>query len=294
MFFVTPVVRFFRNLYVLSWDVLLALINLVLPKRRVGNVARGGYRGDDGKWPDYIAPKEGDSRSACPALNALSNHGILPRNGRNISFKEMNETIRQVYNFAPSFCYYVPHYSADMLNKSYGKDRFDLEDISLHNGIEHDASLTREDVAIDKDQGKPYIPFIRELLASASGKDAQGNPLLTVKDLTDYSAKRRIEASTKNPDYSLAFIHKVFSASNSSTLLTIFGGRVKDLEPILLEERLPDGWESRVRKPMGLTIAAFNTTVMRVAFGVNEKKAAAALKAQAEPSTQNDEAQAQV
>jgi hypothetical protein len=31
-----------------------------------------------------------------------------------------------------------------MLHKSYSKDTFDLADISLHNGIEHDASLTRE------------------------------------------------------------------------------------------------------------------------------------------------------
>lgn len=31
-----------------------------------------------------------------------------------------------------------------MLNKDYSKDTFDLEEINLHNGIEHDASLTRE------------------------------------------------------------------------------------------------------------------------------------------------------
>jgi hypothetical protein len=31
------------------------------------------------------------------------------------------------------------------LNKSYGKDTFDLADLDLHNiGIEHDASLTRK------------------------------------------------------------------------------------------------------------------------------------------------------
>ena len=30
-----------------------------------------------------------------------------------------------------------------MLNKSYKKDTFDLEELDLHNGIEHDGSLTR-------------------------------------------------------------------------------------------------------------------------------------------------------
>jgi hypothetical protein len=31
-----------------------------------------------------------------------------------------------------------------MLKKSYTKDTFDLEDLNLHNGIEHDASLCRK------------------------------------------------------------------------------------------------------------------------------------------------------
>lgn len=55
-------------------------------------------------------------------------------------------------------------------------------------------------------------------------------------------------------------------------MLTIFGGRVVDLEPLLTEERIPDGWESRVRKRLGLTFASFNSTVLKVALGVNEKK----------------------
>jgi hypothetical protein len=68
--------------------------------------------------------------------------GILPRDGRNISFKELNRTVRATFNFAPTFCFFVPNYAADMLNKKYSKDTFDLADLNLHNGIEHDASLT--------------------------------------------------------------------------------------------------------------------------------------------------------
>jgi len=72
--------------------------------------------------------------------------GILPRDGKNISFPELYSTVRETYNFSPSFCFYVANFAARMLNKSYGKDRIDLADIDLHsdNGIEHDASLTRE------------------------------------------------------------------------------------------------------------------------------------------------------
>lgn len=74
-------------------------------------------------------------------------------------------------------------------------------------------------------------------------------------------------------------------------MLTIFGGRVADLELLLTEERLPDGWESRVRKRLGLTFASFNAIVFKVASGINEKKykdqlaaAAAAAETQVEPA----------
>ena len=76
-------------------------------------------------------------------------------------------------------------------------------------------------------------------------------------------------------------------------MLTIFGGRVKDLESILVDERIPDGWESRILKPYGLTVASFNTVVLPVEFGINEKKYQAKLAAEpreAEASTGREEA----
>lgn len=65
-------------------------------------------------------------------------------------------------------------------------------------------------------------------------------------------------------------------------MLTIFGGRVEDLRTVLLEERLPEGWESRVRKPYGLTFAYFNFTVLPVEFGIRELDWAAEAKQLAE------------
>lgn len=101
-----------------------------------------------------------------------------------------------------------------------------------------------------------------------------------------------MDARASNPDFSLSFFHKMFGSSkyvfftffffgncsinlkniSSSTLLTIFGGRVEDLESILIEERIPEGWESRVRRPFGLTLATFNRTVLKVELGIDEKK----------------------
>jgi hypothetical protein len=271
MGFFSSVSHFFFDAGILSWDILLTLLNLVRRKRRVGNVTPEGHPGYGGLWPEFKPPQEGDSRCSCPALNAMANHGIISRSGRDISFVDLNHRIRATYNFGPSFCSYVPHFAARMLKKSYSKDTFDLAELDLHNGIEHDASLFRLDTALEPNQSMKHIPFIEELLAAPTGKDKNGNVVLTTKDLSRILGKRRAVARAVNKDFTLSFFHKIFGSSNSSTLLTIFGGRVDDLRSIVLHERIPDGWESRVREPYGLTMTHFNKTVLTVELGVREK-----------------------
>ncbi|KAG6913428.1 hypothetical protein DXG01_006864 [Tephrocybe rancida] len=258
------------------WDVGLTLMNLITPRRKVGKVTPAGHPGADGTWPEFIASKEGDSRCSCPALNALANHGLLPRDGKNISFKELGRIIHATYNFAPTFCYFVPNYAADMLKKKYATDTFDLAELDLHNGIEHDASLLRRDVHFEPNQSTIYVPFVKELLASATGKDTDGIPILTLSDISLISSKRRAEARAENPEFTLSKLHKTFGSTNASTLLMAFEGRVRDLEVFLLEERLPDGWESRITQSRGLTILTFNRTILKVEKGIDESKFAAA------------------
>jgi len=252
--------------YVLSWDFLLFLINVVAFKRKPGRVIAQGSPGYGGKWPQFIPPKDTDSRSCCPALNALANHGILPRDGRDIPYTVMSKTVRDVYNFSPSFSYFVPWFTANLLTRSYSRDTFDLSDLNVHNGIEHDASLLRHDIFHQPDQSKPALDLIDELLSSATGP----NNTITPHDLSVFSSKRRREARANNGQFTLSTFSKIFGSSNSSTLLTIFGGRVDDLTVVLKEERLPDNWEPRIRNPFGLTIAAFNRTVFRVELGIDE------------------------
>ncbi|KAJ7864342.1 hypothetical protein B0H13DRAFT_2353768 [Mycena leptocephala] len=93
------------------------------------------------------------------------------------------------------------------------QDTFDLAELNLHNGIEHDGSLTRQDVKYDPDQGKPYLAFIHELLASATGKDEGGNQILTPADLSRYSGKRRAGTRATNPDFTLDKFHKMFGSA---------------------------------------------------------------------------------
>ncbi|KAG2363936.1 hypothetical protein BDR07DRAFT_1483051 [Suillus spraguei] len=120
---------------------------------------------------------------ALHSMHWLTMVSIISRSGRDISFDEVGNHIRATYNFSPTFCSFVPHFAARMLKKSYSKDTFDLKELDLHNGIEHDASLLRLDTAFLPDQSIKHVPFIEELLAAATGKDEDGNDLITAKDL---------------------------------------------------------------------------------------------------------------
>ena len=63
--------KVFTDLFVMTWDLWLAALNILLPKHKSGQVVASGVPGHNGKWPEYIAPRKGDSRSACPMLNAM-------------------------------------------------------------------------------------------------------------------------------------------------------------------------------------------------------------------------------
>lgn len=64
-------------------------------------------------------------------------------------------------------------------------------------------------------------------------------------------------------------------------MLIIFDGKVDDLESILVEERIPDGWEPKLRSRKGLTLLTFNKTVLKVELGTDEKKYAKTQEEQA-------------
>lgn len=132
------------------------------------------------------------------------------------------------------------------------------------------------------------MPFIDELLAAATGKDKNSNTVITTKDLSRMLGKRRAVARASNREFSLSFFHKIFGSTkyviassvfkrtfehsvSAATLVTVFGGRVDHLHSFLHHERLPEGWESHIRQPHGLTLMTFNKTILGVELGVCEQ-----------------------
>jgi hypothetical protein len=206
---------FFINMGIVAWDLGLFVLNAVTPSLKPGQIVPPHVPGHNLTWPPYVPAAPSDSRSACPMLNALANHGILPHDGKNISFRTLNAVVRQSFNFAPSFCFFVPKFAADFLHRSYWSGHFDLAELSLHNAIEHDASLTRRDAALVPDQGKPDLELVRDLLAEATGTTPDGVPQLTIPDLSRALSKRRVDARKTNPQYTESLFHNMFGSAKS-------------------------------------------------------------------------------
>jgi len=243
----------FSTLGLFTWDTILTLINPLLPRKRQIALT----------WNEYVPPKPTDSRSPCPALNALCNHGILPHDGKDISFKQLADAVHTHYNFSTTFCKFVCSYIAGLLQKNYN-DKIELSAIGTHNCIEHDGSLFRGDTYFQPDQAAPATDLIQDFFSST--KDGK---TVTAADCSRAITNRFTHSARNNPHFSLGGIHPFFSCSNASTLMVIMGGKIEVLEPFLLEERIPEGWSSANRSRLGLTMGRFNLTVLRVLLGID-------------------------
>ncbi|KAH1854497.1 hypothetical protein KXX55_007713 [Aspergillus fumigatus] len=247
-------------------DLYYVFANLSLPPRKVGSVVPSGQPGHGGVWPPFQAPVQAtDSRSPCPALNALANHDILPRSGKHISYKQMSHAIQHAYNLAPSL--------ADQLTSSayqldQGRGWIDLQDLSALNVIQHDASFTRPDIAFCPDQGVPHPDLVDRFLSHASNGKS-----LSLDDIVYFSGLRRAECKRTNGQYSMTWscLHQFFGSGNNALMHSIFGGDVEDLRVWLSEERFPDKWEPRNREARGHTIMQAMSKTLIIEVNINEK-----------------------
>ena len=116
------------------------------------------------------------------------------------------------------------------MGKDYSKDSFDLKELDEHNKIEHDGSLIRtssvwndllynanstlksgEDIYFEPDSSKIAPHLIERLLDSASGKDADGKPVITYSDLAKAFSQRQADSKANNPEFSMTRLLRMFA-----------------------------------------------------------------------------------
>lgn len=92
------------------------------------------------------------SRSPCPLLNALANHGFLPRNGRQLKISDFENAITAALNLSPNFATNLTvgaFQHLGLLTDNATHDdvvAIDLVALDAHDKTEHDASITRLDI----------------------------------------------------------------------------------------------------------------------------------------------------
>lgn len=134
----------------------------------------------------YVKPKSTDSRSPCPMLNTLANHGYLPHDGRNITAQDIGNAIFEATNWHADFGL-LP---AGAALKNLGVSAIDLVDLNSTPGGEHPASLTRKD-ASSGDSNTIDTARVAELLA-----DSKTN-FLTIESVA--KTRNRLDKSSTPP-----------------------------------------------------------------------------------------------
>ncbi|CAG8956732.1 hypothetical protein HYFRA_00012276 [Hymenoscyphus fraxineus] len=144
----------------------------------------------------FSEPGEGDSRGPCPALNALANHGILPRDGKNIDLKMARAASKYLgMGDGPVDVVFA---GALKTSTTGNPNTLNLADFAQHEPqqVEYDASMSRLD-AYDGDPG----PFNEEVWARCQSSWADDSDIITYKDAVAKLKARRRYAQANNPTY---------------------------------------------------------------------------------------------
>jgi hypothetical protein len=92
----------------------------------------------------YVASPRNKVSQTDDCADSLANHGILPRDGRNLTIPMLVKAIGGGLNVSAEVATSLSTIGLT-LSKSPSSGAFDLDDLNKHNAIEHDASLSRKD-----------------------------------------------------------------------------------------------------------------------------------------------------
>jgi hypothetical protein len=190
-----------------------------------------------------------------------------PRNGKAITTSQFSNAIISAYNVEPSFALTLAGGALSLTNNASGlaaltapvTSTIDLNQLSKHDVIEHDASLTRHDDA-QGDNNSIQPKLVEALLA-----DVQGD-YITADSLAKTRARREQESMTQGSKKALGTTALMLAYGEAALLLQALGvpvngtdwrAKKSDVRTWLGEEKLPEGW---TKPPLQITMA--HTTSM--------------------------------
>ncbi|TMW59152.1 hypothetical protein Poli38472_007297 [Pythium oligandrum] len=191
-------------------------------------------------------------RTPCPGLNALANHGYLPRDGLNVKKTELKAAVMKYYNIDDS--------AASTLTSTL-PETFDLNYLGTHGFIEHDASLAHADTYFGKDPAAVDSELLEDMYSRFTDEGVLG-----VQQLGELRKDRLASCKAQNPN--CTFVERqVFLAYGETAFLLNGLGDIatntidKDTFQSFVEfERIPEGFE----RPTQLTAQILLSTSAKV------------------------------
>ncbi|CAF0782051.1 unnamed protein product [Adineta steineri] len=190
----------------------------------------------------YQPPGPNDSRSPCPALNALANHGYLPRDGKNIPQEVLQRAAQQKMGLS----WLATKVILKQSYKTAGHDGLlSLSDLCYHapDSIEHDGSLSRIDATLSNNQQGKFNQerFDKFLSFSKDGK------YLTTEDVAAARLYFKADSHAHNPQCIWNKDIEEAMWTEASILLHILGknGRIsiEDAKLFFEKETFPSNWQ---------------------------------------------------
>ncbi|CAI2178655.1 9818_t:CDS:2 [Funneliformis geosporum] len=190
--------------------------------------------------PEYMPPGENDVRSPCPAINALANHGILPRSGKDFTMSRLIDALRKGFNLGTALATWLAFWAFLFYGKFFRT--MSLSDLHVHGILEHDASLSRQDDAIGD-----HIKVDKDLVDLILSQKIDGK--INTESLAKLSKIRQADSKERNKDFNFGWKQKTLAFGEYSLFLHTIGGATnkevdaKVVEILFKEERIPDDWK---------------------------------------------------
>ncbi|OTA74612.1 hypothetical protein M434DRAFT_88515 [Hypoxylon sp. CO27-5] len=192
---------------------------------------------DDHPWK---APGPNDFRGPCPMLNTLANHGFLPHDGRNITKETTVNAMASALNFNTSLATLM-FQMAVVVNPEPNATFFTLDQLNVHNILEHDASLSRSDAFF----GNNHV--FNETIFNET-KVYWTGPVLDRNMLANGKVARQLSSKAFNPNYTFTATMNDFSLGEVSAPIVAFG----DMEAATVNKTLVEYFFENERFPTEL------------------------------------------
>lgn len=217
------------------------LVASFLPLITVAQVRLPTVNPSDPRLFDWRPPGPNDSRSPCPGLNSLANHGFLPRSGRNVDLGTIIVGAFEGLGSSPEISALVGGVGL-FSSRTPLSLKFDLEDLRKHQFlIEHDCSFSRQDAAVGNNND-----FDAEIWNVTMGVIGRKD-VVTPRDMGRARSARLRDQKRRNPAMHYGAHSAVVGVFEIGMLLSALGQgstRLDLIQSLFEQQRLPThlGW----------------------------------------------------